>query len=450
MIASFLISACLTIISTCLYLLLRRCGGGENVKQAPDDFNPLDRFIRRRLGEPIVRFLCRVPWIRDNMERVMEALFGLVQSLGDTQLVTGIAMLSAAIFKLNRGSITVYHFNMVTNLAWFSSNVHLLALLALRTQFLRSLKKGQRREYSRNGGQSRFWASLNRGADVLVRVMFMLLLAGLLLYCAYVSGAEGWNDNYNCPASCGFDMPRGGIPLRWTIANFVLVIWAYPTRCLLLWPLAGSLWIDKLRHRVVDDKGLGTTGVAKEEPALWWQVFAGLWYFLASETFEVFFDGFIWFGLGVWWTLDDRSQMHDFWGPTESEKENSFEGFGQLLPLLLLGLPFIQVLSTYCGKLMHLCCQVGQNHSNVLVYVADRYRKLERLRRSRRPDKYDIERLKGRDMCPVNFFSDFSILIPPRRASLLRVICLAYSPCVSQPIFQLQDPSNRQPSSQIL
>ena len=65
--------------------------------------------------------------------------------MSDTQLVSGIAMLISASKKLRDGSISVYHFNIVTDLAWFSSNTHILTLLVIRS-FSQSVKPQSRTE----------------------------------------------------------------------------------------------------------------------------------------------------------------------------------------------------------------------------------------------------------------------------------------------------------------
>lgn len=61
-----------------------------------------------------------------------EALFEICMQLSDQQLVTGTALPATIIYLRNQGAISVYHYTMATNLAWFSSNTHLLSLLILR------------------------------------------------------------------------------------------------------------------------------------------------------------------------------------------------------------------------------------------------------------------------------------------------------------------------------
>ncbi|KAH6631316.1 hypothetical protein F5144DRAFT_570665 [Chaetomium tenue] len=365
-ISSFIASSCLAIIGTCLYLALIRSGlvpdgsfdpadgRGRSPPPADGSFNLVDRWVRQHICTPSVRFVLRARWIDDRIDRIRRTLFSFVMSLADMQLVTGVAMLTAAVIKLQRGSITVYHFSMVTNLAWFSSNVHLLALLAIRTEHIGSLKKGRRwlPSTSQTGlsMSRRARSAFSRGGDIIARIVAMLTLAALLLYCSYVSGAKGWGDNYNCPAACATGKEKGGSPLAWMVVNFMLVLLTYPQRCLALWPAVGEWWIDKARHRIVDYQGLPGTDRDRRLNSQR-KVFAWVWYVVSSETMEVAVDGFLWFALGVYWTFDDRNSMHRGWKDySDIEKENDVEGFGQLVPLLLLGLPFLQILETYCAE----------------------------------------------------------------------------------------------------
>lgn len=326
----------------------------RNLPPPNESFNLVDRWVRGRICTPFVRFILKARWIESRIDRIRRALFSFVMSLADMQLVTGIAMLAAAVIKLHRGSISVYHFSMVTSLAWFSSNVHLLALLAIRTELVGSMKIGRRwlpppsqPEFSMS---RRARSVFSWGGDITVRVTAMLTLAALLLYCSYVSGARRWNDNYNCPAACAKGKEKGGEPLAWMVVNFALVLLTYPERCLALWPGVGEWWIDKARHWIVDYQGLAKPE-RDEEIKPWRKVFAWVWYVISSETLEVAVDGLLWFALGVYWTFDDRNTIHAEWqNYSDIDKENDVEGFGQLVPLLLLGLPFLQLLETYCGE----------------------------------------------------------------------------------------------------
>lgn len=355
---SFITSACLANISVCLYLLIVRSGrvldgtyippGQTHLKR----INPIDGWMKKKFSTPFVDFLLRSSWIALRIQKFENALFSFLLALADMQLVTGIAMQSAAIIQLHRQKITVYHFAIVAELGWLSSNVHLLALLAIRTRIVGSMKKGRRWIAPSQDGTPwirRFGTAMGPGADMLVRVVSMLISAGLLLYCSYVAGADGWSSNFGCFADCGNQLRRGGSDRGWMIFNFFMIFSGYPRACLPLWPAAGRWWIDKLRHRFLDNRGLEGSQTAQKIPP-WRKVLVIIYYFISSETTDVFWDGFLWFGLGVYWVFDNRTSMHRGWKySTNIADEDDIDGFGQLVPILLLGMPFLQALQTYCG-----------------------------------------------------------------------------------------------------
>ncbi|RSL51058.1 hypothetical protein CEP54_011598 [Fusarium duplospermum] len=239
-ISSFMTSSVLAIVSTCLYLMITRSG-----LDPEDSFNPIDGWARRTFCDPFIDFITEAECIKSRMDKIESTIFSFVLSLADMQLVTGIAMLSAAIIKLHdeNETISIYHFSMVTNLAWFSSTVHLLALLAIRTK---------------------------------------------------------------------------------SIGN-------------------------RARHHFLDSKGLGEAYSSSDKSVpLWRRILVWIYYIQESETRAVALSTCLWFGLGLYWTIDDRTRFHKSWeGYVDIEDENNAKGFGQLVPILLLGMPFLQGLQKY-------------------------------------------------------------------------------------------------------
>ena len=106
-------------------------------------------------------------------KRRKDSLERFVLSLGDQQLVTGLAVLIAGYSQM--WSMSAYHFNIVASLAWFSSATH-LATLAVSKNYLR--------EYT----TVRNW-----------RVLFMLVLS-IMLGVAQVPGRAD-KDN-SVPVIC--------------------------------------------------------------------------------------------------------------------------------------------------------------------------------------------------------------------------------------------------------
>ncbi|KAF4457134.1 hypothetical protein F53441_922 [Fusarium austroafricanum] len=358
-ITAFIASSCLATLSISLYLAITRSeldiisdGGFRPPGQDTRSINPIDGWARRNICVPFVEFLIKSKWMGKHIERLNRVLYSFIMTLVDTQLVLGIAMLVAAIIKLHKNSISVYHFAMVTNLAWLASGVHLMALYAIRVETNGSMKQGRRWIGPfQNPADNRSWrrkavSTFSLGADMFVRVLSMLMLVALLLYCTYISGSDGWDDNYDRLASCAIGRKKAGTPLAWMIVSYILLIDGYITRCLSLWPAASIWWIDTVRHWIIDDRALETPPIKKR--LRWWRlIWVSIHYASNSEFLGVFIDGFMWFGLGVWWIQGDREAVQDWVG---MDAESNIEGFGQLVPILILGAPFIQALQTYCEE----------------------------------------------------------------------------------------------------
>lgn len=125
---------------------------------------------------------------RDSLER-------FVLSLGDQQLVTGLAVLIAGYSQMS--SMSAYHFNIVASLAWFSSATHLATLAVLKNYF---------RAYT----AVRNW-----------RVAFMLVLLSMLV----VAQIPGWADKDNSvPVICYYQaLDKRDILTVFTAIGFLLI-----------------------------------------------------------------------------------------------------------------------------------------------------------------------------------------------------------------------------------
>jgi hypothetical protein len=143
----------------------------------------------------------------------------LILGFSDEQLVTGTAILLAAFIRLpvSNGQISVYHFSIVTDLAWFSSNTHLVTLFVLRTYFSPYLVL-------------RLW-----------RTVAMVMMTMLLITSSIMTSHKYWYGNtdatvdgqtvafsaFNCPTICmvgDLKSNIGGIPFRWMIVNVTLLV----------------------------------------------------------------------------------------------------------------------------------------------------------------------------------------------------------------------------------
>ncbi|KAH9890755.1 hypothetical protein F4778DRAFT_366536 [Xylariomycetidae sp. FL2044] len=338
-ILAFSISASLTLLMSVICLLLHRNNDASKQSTYGTSFNPLDRFFRAQCCEPVQRMLGkRVSWVGARIA------YDMVVCLSDQQLVVGNAILLAAILKLGELDLTVYHFSIVSDLAWLSSNVHLSSVLIVRG-FNISVKPGgspQRTEAHRQ-----FTTSL----PTLFRAIFICTLAGMLLYANYVSGARGWFEEYNCPAKCTLSNEKGGAEKDWMAANFVLIFYEYPSTVFLLWSGGRKYWMRHVRHYIVDNKGNQFTNLSGSAARQrWWpqrlvlKTWRAIWYFLASEVQE-FIVQIIWQALGYWWLSIDRAIGHSLMTLSEETDENKF-GFGQLVPLFMLFQLLLQFLES--------------------------------------------------------------------------------------------------------
>lgn len=138
-------------------------------------------------------------------EKRTEALSRFILSLSDQQLVTGLAILIAAL--TNRCGITFYEFNIVISLAWFSSTIHLATLDILQ-------------EYLVANPVIRNW-----------RVLGMVSLLTMLLFGLAFQGA--YFSNTKLPLQCAIN--EGPKTTTASILVFLYLIVAYISRILPLY-----------------------------------------------------------------------------------------------------------------------------------------------------------------------------------------------------------------------
>jgi hypothetical protein len=323
MIAAFITSATLCLISSLLCLILY---GNNGINYT----NPIDRFWRRILCDPMQRLIGP-----QRAKTIAHSLYAIIMAISDQQLITGIAILSAAIRALDLRSITVYHFNMIMDMAWFSSNTHLLSLCVLRS-FLDSPR------LTNVLSSARSHSNLPRS----LRIVAMLVLAGLLLHCSSVAGYELWDDHVNCPALCITRGARRGAPHRQMIVTYIFVIQSYTFQIARVTPSIRSFCSNHIAPALVRFDSTASSGSGKLYAPF--RVLAmSLWHFFTSD-FEFMGEMLAWYALGLYWTFTDRRQGHAHMTDGELWKENHI-GFGQLVPMLLI------VLATLAGMEGYIC-----------------------------------------------------------------------------------------------
>ena len=167
-----------------------------------------------------------------------DSLYRSILTLNDLQMVTGLAIALAGTFSFVGGSITVYHFTAVTDMAWCSANSHYLTLSVINHQ---TFRENARRQYDVR----------HRKLPVLLstwRIVCMLVLFVLLMISSWISGNRHWDQLWSCPVVCLSRNPRsmGGSAGHWAIANLVMVGYGIVATLLQLYRL---LWTRPLHVR---------------------------------------------------------------------------------------------------------------------------------------------------------------------------------------------------------
>jgi hypothetical protein len=281
-----------------------------------------------------------------------ECFYRVTMTLSDQQLVTGIAILAASFKLLNEGTITAYHFTIARDLAFFSSNAHLLSLLALWSFW------GSERKTSRlTGFQRRFPVPF----VTKWRFFCMLVFLGLLMAATWHTAYGLWDDWASCPARC---IPKGrnnmgGEPLAWAIASTYFLVTQYTSYAMALGErILGRAEALRTRTRKVDD---AVEERLKEIPVvlLMYKGVRGLavvWRFYNFSEFFELLEMMAWFLANCYWVSQNREAAKDVFGnSTRGKKERAREdewGFGQIVPVLLLMLPLMTFFSTYHGKVV--------------------------------------------------------------------------------------------------
>ena len=289
-----------------------------------EDANPIDRFIYKAAKVMIPFQICASK--RDFWVPVIEKL---VLSLSDQQLLTGLAVLIAAFWT--HCTISVYHFAVVNDLAWFSAMVHLITLTVLRDYLLQ-------KPVLRN------W-----------RVVLMSTLAILLAASTVMEGHYLWYDGGPYDAQCLFDELIGnvnGSPKRWMLANLVLICINYPLSIIPLFKRPTVFvkhWLGTKPTAALEEAVEHLTDTQRTCPksfkgsikcltckllilivrVVTWTHFA-ISTLIGSRTFD-FVLNTAWFAVGLWSVFTDRNiPSSDMVGD-----ENALT-FGQIMPILLL------------------------------------------------------------------------------------------------------------------
>ena len=302
--------------------------------------NPIDAWVfevTRRLAN------FRVP--DDKREIWVEVIEKVVLNISDQQLLTGTAVLIASFWT--HCSISVYHFTLASDLAWFSANVHLTTLPLLANLL-------EKRPVLRN------W-----------RVFMMACLAVMLATSSVMQGHWNWYESWAYNAQCLFDDLYGNVggePAFWMAFNLVFIGWDYPRRIALLYEHPGTAatkWllekpealinsrIEELgRRRMQTLHDRSVKAQAKHEiPSVALgilvvirtihRVLAAIF---ASRVMRLLLN-IGWFVYGLYNVIHDRNIPTSEMNGTESEMS-----FGQITPILLLSSTVFVLREAYDGE----------------------------------------------------------------------------------------------------
>lgn len=260
-------------------------------------------------------------------------------SLSDGQLVTGTALLIVAIYQIpmSNGHISVYHFSLVTDLAWFSAGVHQNTCYLLRGHLLKS-------------PVLRIW-----------RTIWILVMGSLLLFALVVSSHKDWYVRFSCPVEClkqDLDGNIVGSQRTWLIAEVILVVYGYTNA---LMPLSVSTRrISNAFVRMVDYLYGNLEPSPENIWAFWLRPLHLALYKLVFWTVELVDSNLgnivyevVWFTLGIQNVFADR-ELGALLMLSTGANEDGW-GFGQVVPLLLLALPVFSAMEIFFGTFRDLC-----------------------------------------------------------------------------------------------
>ncbi|OQD87340.1 hypothetical protein PENSOL_c080G08371 [Penicillium solitum] len=291
----------------------------HEMSQRPYQANPIDEMVTRK---------------------VRSCFKWSLVAIGDLQLITGFSILIGGAIQLDCG-LTVYEWQVIVRLAWFSCLTHLSCLMALRN-------------YLHTHTFGRTWRLVAMG------ILASMLIVGLLPTANYIDLLHSISSEY---AMCHLAIrPSSGIALWSMVLPILVIALSFVSRVIKLHKtLSVELW-GKLRTRAsVNARSIllvvynrcSTRGlkqrlsfflvyrplfaaffVARLVFAAWSSMFVeGLWLLIA----------FIWGLLQLMGALNDGSKELGLWTMPGSHTRTDWT-FGQVVSLLLLAAPLISLL----------------------------------------------------------------------------------------------------------
>lgn len=264
--------------------------------------------------------------------------------LSDQQIITGISILLAGFASLHPSGdgnpVSIYHWQILTYLAWLSSNVHLATISVLRD-----------------------WLRQRRGLFI-GRIIGMAVLLALLLAALVPSVSLTWvfvlgePSVYGIPVSCAWKLSdKAGINLNAPFSIMLLII-SYLVKIAQLndtsryklrkWLRSAPEWLlERLASRILRLKENRT-----HYRAICFHVYALVYVpFHATCEFVESFAASLWLvTIGLLWGSFQIYVPRAFADP-EVRSAESVWSFGQILPLLLLFQPVIAIVEHFQGTM---------------------------------------------------------------------------------------------------
>ena len=316
-------------------------------------YNPIDEYLLGKLHASW-HFTCRylgLPPIRTRKETRLIATQRFILALSDQQLVTGIAILVTVFIK--RCTTSSWNYELVLDLAWFSALTHMATLIVLR-------------EYLSKNPRTRLWRVLAMSCMLIMLVVFMVL-----------GSFVNWPEYPAMPLQCQMISPTrfayldtGGVlsviavVLFWAIyfgGNLLAVSSNYRTT-LLRW--MERIYWRRWKKQKKPDRVLAfkqKVEVYSKNHSLrrpqWVDLKCVLIYyrFIRAGFAQSFLWEILWmlalYGFCIGGLAADR------WYPASwSTAAVTFEagdndlGFGQIVAIFLIALPFLGLIEAFTGK----------------------------------------------------------------------------------------------------
>ena len=265
----------------------------------------------------------------------------------DQQIITGIAIMTAGYANLDPGAgeqpaLSVYHWHILTYLAWMSSNVHLTTLSVLRGW----LRQNKVLLWFRIGGMT-----------VLLDLLISALVPTVSLYWAWAVQHHYDNHGLGIPARCFWRYAgRGGLNVDASFSLALLIgsyIWKvgqlFDTSRYKLrkWFRSSAEWGLEMMAKSFLNKGTKMTFRDRASFRAIAVVYVPL--MAVCEFVESFSASLCLLSTGLVWGSIQVFYLRGL-APAPVKTAESTWGFGQLLPLLLLLQPIVAIMEHSYGK----------------------------------------------------------------------------------------------------